>query len=79
MTLDANLSALGKTTKYLPRKWGRITNYPKVQISMNSLQEREHSQMFVTTTIAVIYWTVFIQGTTVKPLVKLLHVKTRHV
>jgi sodium/hydrogen exchanger-like protein 3 len=33
--------------------------------------------MFVTTTIAVIYWTVFLQGMTVKPLVKLLHVKTR--
>ncbi|XP_046968693.1 sodium/hydrogen exchanger 3 isoform X6 [Vanessa cardui] len=32
--------------------------------------------MFVTTTIAVIYFTVFIQGITIKPLVKILNVKT---
>lgn len=31
--------------------------------------------MFVTTTIAVIYFTVFLQGITIKPLVKLLKVK----
>jgi sodium/hydrogen exchanger-like protein 3 len=32
-------------------------------------------QMFVTTTIAVIYFTVFLQGITIKPLVKILNVK----
>uniref|UniRef100_A0A8D9EMN0 Sodium/hydrogen exchanger n=3 Tax=Cacopsylla melanoneura TaxID=428564 RepID=A0A8D9EMN0_9HEMI len=32
--------------------------------------------MFVTTTIAVIYFTVFFQGITIKPLVKILNVKT---
>lgn len=31
--------------------------------------------MFVTTTIAVIYFTVFVQGMTIKPLVELLKVK----
>ena len=32
--------------------------------------------MFVTTTIAMVYWTVFVQGITIKPLVKILNVKT---
>ena len=32
--------------------------------------------MFVTTTIAVVYRTVFVQGITIKPLVKFLNVKT---
>ncbi|XP_050563882.1 sodium/hydrogen exchanger 3 isoform X6 [Spodoptera frugiperda] len=36
----------------------------------------ELQPMFVTTTIAVIYFTVFIQGITIKPLVKILNVKT---
>lgn len=31
--------------------------------------------MFVTTTIAVIYFTVFLQGITIKPLVRVLNVK----
>lgn len=33
------------------------------------------ADMFMTTTIAVIYWTVFLQGITIKPLVKFLNVK----
>ncbi len=39
-------------------------------------QKVPHAPMFVTTTIAVVYWTVFVQGITIKPLVKFLNVKT---
>ncbi|XP_037960841.1 uncharacterized protein LOC119689960 isoform X2 [Teleopsis dalmanni] len=35
----------------------------------------KQKDMFVTTTIAVIYFTVFLQGITIKPLVKILNVK----
>ena len=41
-----------------------------------NLQMVPHAPMFVTTTIAVVYWTVFVQGITIKPLVKFLNVKT---
>ena len=40
------------------------------------MQKVPHAPMFVTTTIAVVYWTVFVQGITIKPLVKFLNVKT---
>ena len=39
-------------------------------------QSVPHAPMFVTTTIAMVYWTVFVQGITIKPLVKFLNVKT---
>ena len=39
-------------------------------------QKVPHAPMFVTTTIAMVYWTVFVQGITIKPLVKFLNVKT---
>ena len=32
--------------------------------------------MFVTTTLAVVFWTSFVQGITIKPLVKIFGVKT---
>ena len=35
-----------------------------------------HAPMFVTTTIAMIYWTSFVQGISIKPLVKLFGLKT---
>lgn len=41
------------------------------------LQRIPHAPMFVTTTIAMVYWTVFVQGITIKPLVKFLNVKTK--
>lgn len=36
----------------------------------------KYQSMFMTTTIAVVYFTVFFQGITIKPLVKILNVKT---
>ncbi|XP_065215185.1 sodium/hydrogen exchanger 3 isoform X2 [Planococcus citri] len=41
-------------------------------INPHHVKQRE---MFITTTIAVIYFTVFIQGITIRPLVKILNVK----
>ena len=35
-----------------------------------------HAPMFVTTTIAVVFWTSFVQGITIKPLVQMMGVKT---
>ena len=40
-------------------------------------QKVPSAPMFVTTTIAMIYWTIFVQGITMKPLVKFLNVKTQ--
>lgn len=40
------------------------------------MKDRPHTQMFTTTTLFVFYWTVFVHGATIKPLVKLLKVKT---
>ena len=56
---------------------------PNPLISSNNVryffgpQKIPHAPMFVTTTIAVVYWTVFVQGITIKPLVKFLNVKTQ--
>ncbi|CAH1783477.1 unnamed protein product [Owenia fusiformis] len=38
---------------------------------------RPHKRMFVTATQAVIIFTVFVQGVTIKPMVKLLRIRTR--
>ena len=35
-----------------------------------------HAPMFVTTTIAVVFWTSFVQGITIKPLVKMFGLRT---
>ena len=35
-----------------------------------------HARMFVTATISMVYWTSFVQGITIKPLVKILGLKT---
>jgi len=36
-----------------------------------------HAKMFVTTTLAMVYWTVFVQGITIKPVVLYFKVKKR--
>jgi len=36
-----------------------------------------HAKMFVTTTLAMVYWTVFVQGITIKPMVLYFKVKQR--
>ncbi|GLG96103.1 Sodium/hydrogen exchanger, partial [Gryllus bimaculatus] len=42
---------------------------------MLDIQKVIPRQMFITTTLVVILFTVFIQGSTIKPLVKLLHIR----
>ncbi|XP_050076670.1 sodium/hydrogen exchanger 3 isoform X4 [Anopheles maculipalpis] len=49
-----------------------------VAFALVLLVEKDHiplQPMFLTTTIAVVYFTVFLQGITIKPLVKILNVK----
>ena len=36
-----------------------------------------HAKMFVTTTLAMVYWTVFVQGITIKPVVLYFRVKKK--
>jgi len=48
-----------------------------VAFALVLLVETEHREMFVTATLAMVYFTVFFQGITIKPLVKYLRVKTK--
>lgn len=51
-----------------------------VSFSLAILLTQEHfplREMFVTTTIVIVLFTVFFQGMTIKPLVRILHVKLR--
>ena len=54
---------------------------PKLHLNLNlnlnlhlSPQVAPHAHMFVTTTLAMVFFTVFVQGITIGPLVKLLKV-----
>ena len=54
-----------------------ICELQNLLIFLYVLQKMKHADMFVTTTIAMVYWTVFVQGITIKPLVKFLNVKVQ--
>ena len=45
-------------------------------VLMVNAEHVPHAPMFVTTTLAVVFWTSFVQGITIKPLVKIFGVKT---
>ncbi|KAK6630775.1 hypothetical protein RUM44_002944 [Polyplax serrata] len=78
LTAIANHFRLNKLTKVdkFVMSYGGLRG--AVAFALVLLIDEKHvdlQPMFVTTTIAVIYFTVFLQGITIKPLVKLLNVK----
>ena len=47
-----------------------------VAFALCLLLKTKHANLFVTTTLATVFFTVFFQGITIKPLVRLLKVTT---
>ncbi|XP_031624309.1 sodium/hydrogen exchanger 3 isoform X4 [Contarinia nasturtii] len=78
LTAVANRFRLNKLSRVdqFVMSYGGLRGAVAFALALLIKQQRVESQpMFVTTTIAVIYFTVFLQGITIKPLVKFLNVK----
>lgn len=78
LTAIANRFRLNKLSRVdqFVMSYGGLRGAVAFALALLIKQHRVEAQpMFVTTTIAVIYFTVFVQGITIKPLVKILNVK----
>ena len=70
------LYKLGPIEQFIMSYGGMRGGVAFALVLMVNAEHVPHAPMFVTTTLAVVFWTSFVQGITIKPLVKIFGVKT---
>lgn len=80
LTLIANrfrIKKLNWTEQFIMMYGGLRGGVAFALVLLISEEIAPHAKMFVTTTLAMVYWTVFVQGITIKPMVLYFKVKKR--